>query len=160
MKRKIGWTMLFAGLTLSLCVAFVAVVADIRPPMRTGQFVVISTPMAHCQDYRLFPILPRTAVAINATATTYVKQISAKGATITRMILEVPNYTNSVTTTFNLLTAAGVTQYASAAFAKNSNYTVPMWQEVFGKYNCQFVLSGAAGGSGGTMYVTLLGSGN
>jgi hypothetical protein len=102
-------------------------------------------------------MFPRTAVSIAATGTTFDTTVAKYEGVITRYILEVPNYTNDVTTTLSIIDANSVTIFAGAAHAKNANYSIPVDVEVDGSqtYTLRLTLSGAAGGTGGTAYITL-----
>ena len=99
---------------------------------------------------------PRTSVTIAATGTTFDTTVSKYEGVITRYILELPNYTNTVTTTLSILDPNGVTIYSGAAHAQNANYSIPVDVELDSSqdYTVRLTLSGAAGGSGGTAYFT------
>ena len=101
-------------------------------------------------------ILPRTAVAIAATGTTFDTTLIA-GARATRYILELPNYTTgSPTTTLSIIDANSVTIFAGAAHAETLNYSIPIDVEIVGTYTVRLTLSGVAGGAT-TAYITILG---
>lgn len=101
--------------------------------------------------------LPRTAVTIAATGTTFDTTVNFTNARITRYILEIPNYTNTVTTTLSFINVNSVIVYPTAAHVQNANYSIPIDIELVGTYTMRLTLSGAAGAGGGTCYVTLFG---
>lgn len=101
-------------------------------------------------------ILPRAAVSIAATGTTFDTTLIA-GARATRYILELPDYTTgSPTTTLSIIDANSVTVFAGAAHAENANYSIPIDVELVGTYTIRLTLSGAAGGAA-IVQITILG---
>lgn len=73
------------------------------------------------------------------------------------IIFTVPNYTNSITGQLVIKDDQGNTIYDSEEKTKATTYKVAVTEPLYGK--CSFVLSisGAAGGTGGSMVVTLRG---
>lgn len=102
-------------------------------------------------------IVPRAAVTIIATGTTFDTAIYVNGARATRYILECPNMTGDGTTTLSVIDANSVTVYTGVAHAENANYSIPIDVELVGTYTLRLTLSIAAGGTGATAYITILG---
>lgn len=98
----------------------------------------------------------RTAIVVAATGTTFDWTSLTLTAVATRYILELPNYTNTITTTLSIIDANTVTVYSGAAHAQNANYSVPIDVEMVGTYTVRLTVSGVAGAGGGTAYVTLM----
>lgn len=97
--------------------------------------------------------IPRKAIAIAATGTSFTTTITYKGV-LTRYLLECFDATNAVTRTLTLVDENSITIFTGAAHADNGNYSVPIDVEIDGTYTVTITLSGAAGGSGGTDYIT------
>ncbi len=102
-------------------------------------------------------VLRRTPVYILASGTSFDINIDPGQVRATRLILEVPNYANAVTTTLSFINANGIIVFTSAAHARNANYSIPIDLELVGAYTMRLTLSGAAGGSTLIAYVTLFG---
>lgn len=108
-------------------------------------------------------ILPRTGIAIAASGTSFTLTFTTDGAKVSRYIIEIPSYTNTVTTTLSFVDAHSVAVFTGSALAKGANYSVPIdtaasFQPVdlVGTYTITLTLSGASG-SVGTVYLTLFG---
>ena len=102
------------------------------------------------------------AITFGATDTTGTYKITECNGFIHNMIIKVPNFTNAVTATIQILDDDGDELYNSGAKAKNATYPlggiaaaelgdVPLSYN----YTCVVTLSGAPGGSGGTTTVKM-----
>lgn len=100
--------------------------------------------------------LPRTAVTIAASGTTFNTTFTTNGMRATRYILECPNMTGNGTTTLSIINANSVTIYTGAAHAESTNYSVPIDVELVGTYTLRLTLSIAAGDAT-TAYLTIFG---
>lgn len=96
---------------------------------------------------------PRKGVAIAATGTSFTFTLQGRGV-ITRYLLECFDSSGDRTRTLSLVDENSKTIFSGAAHADNASYSVPTDIEIDGKYTVTLTLSGAAGGSGGTDYVT------
>jgi hypothetical protein len=109
-------------------------------------------------------LVNRTAVAIAAAGTTFDVTTSRLNNWATRYVVECPNMTGNGTTTVSIIDADGVTVFTGSAHAENATYSVeiavaarPKGLELIGVYTIRLTLSIAAGGSGATAYIRLLG---
>lgn len=98
------------------------------------------------------------AIACDATTLTYLQKIGEMfvGGSIPLSIcshlkVSVPNFTNDITATFNILDETRTKIYDSTALAKDDSYLLKPDVPITSKSILQVVLSGAAGGSGGTI---------
>jgi len=95
----------------------------------------------------------KNTFAFAATGTQLTSLIHENGS-ISLMVIEVPNFTNTITITVTVLDTDGDTLWESGSLAKNSTVrrtglSIPV---DYG-YTIQVDLSGVAGGSGGTVTV-------
>lgn len=96
------------------------------------------------------------SLAFGAAETVKSLALGSEGL-LKHLYLAVPNFTNGVTATVTLVTADGLVLYTSAALSKNAVYNLEsqaQWLDqllVGGLYVLQVTLSGAPGGSGGTV---------
>ncbi len=106
----------------------------------------------------------RHAVTVAATGTSFTFQLDSTlrcRGRLAEVVLEIPNYTNTVTTTFSLVRSAnqgGGTPFTGDAHAKNATYT-ELLASTAGIMTSEsdtytLTLSGVAGAGGGTVYVT------
>lgn len=98
---------------------------------------------------------PRTAYAIAAAGTTFDATFKPEGEVLTRYILECYDATNAVTRTLSIIDANSITIWTGAAHADAANYSIPVDVDLDGTYTFRITLSGVAGGTGGTDYLTL-----
>lgn len=99
---------------------------------------------------------PRLSVAFNATETTKTVSLAGNGV-LHSMILELPNFTNVVTTVISITNSDGVEVYASSALARNAVHKITAQSNAValeGECSALLTLSGAAGGEGGTARLT------
>lgn len=71
------------------------------------------------------------------------------------LVVDVPNFTNSVTVTVYYKSDGGKTMYQQASIPKNAVTPVPLNLPLIDDLSIQCVLSGAPGGSGGTINLYL-----
>lgn len=96
---------------------------------------------------------PRKAVTIAATGTSFTFTFEGRGV-ITRYLLEAPDVASSTTFTLSLVDENSITIFTGSAHAENANHSVPCDVEIDGRYTVTLTLNQAAGGTGGTAYVT------
>jgi hypothetical protein len=102
-------------------------------------------------------ILARRSITIAATGTTFDVSLTSPGECGTRYILECPDMVGNGTITLSVIDANSKTIYNGAAHAENSTYSIPIDLELVGTYTLRLTLSVAAGGTGATAYLTILG---
>lgn len=103
-------------------------------------------------------ILSRTTIAIAAAGVNFdTTLVVSRGKRATKYILECPDMIGNGTTTFSIIDANSVTIYSGASHAENANYNIPIDVELIGTYILRLTLSVAAGGTGATAYLTILG---
>lgn len=102
------------------------------------------------------------AIPFGATGTTGTYKLTECNGFIKNLIIVVPNYTNTITTTVQILDDDGVVLYDSGAKAQNASYplggigaaevgAIPISYN----YTVSVVISGVAGGTGGTVQVRM-----
>lgn len=102
------------------------------------------------------------SIVFGATGTTGTYKITECNGFIKNLIIKVPDYTNTITTTVQILDDDGEVLYDSGAKAQNTDYplggigaaelgAIP----VSYNYTVSVVLSGVAGGTGGTVQVKM-----
>jgi len=95
------------------------------------------------------------SVVFGAADTTKTFPIYVNGK-LTDVSLAMPNFTNALTATLTIEDEAGVVLYTKVAIAKNATTTVSsLVVPVDTNYVGRLVLSGAPGGTGGTVSVKL-----
>jgi len=99
---------------------------------------------------------PRQAYAIAATGTEFDVTYAVDGNILTRYILECYDSTGNRTRTLSIIDENSVTIFTGSAHADDGDYSVPVDIELDGVYTFRITLSGAAGGTGGTDYLTLM----
>lgn len=96
----------------------------------------------------------RTALAFTASSTENSFTINANAFTHT-IILETPDFTNAVTSTLSIENSNSVELYSESGLAENTDHIMFAKRPLVGDNTVKVTLSGVAGGSGGTAYVTL-----
>lgn len=108
----------------------------------------------------------REAVTIAATGTSFTFRLDSgrrNRGRLAEIVLEIPNYTNTVTTTLTVVRSAnqgGDAVFTSDALTQNGTHTIRIADSGYGTVMVSesdvftFTLSSAAGGSGGTLYCT------
>ena len=74
---------------------------------------------------------------------------------VSRIILEIPDWTNAPNTTLTIENSDGKEIYNSGAKTENQTLNLKTDVEVVGENTVKVALSGAPGGAGGDVYVTL-----
>ena len=99
--------------------------------------------------------------AFTATSTTDTQTIN-ENAFVNNIVITVPNFTNTVTTTVEIQDEEGSVLYTSGALNKNTTTTIGGITAakagevpVASGYKCVVTLSGVAGGTGGTVTTKL-----
>lgn len=73
-------------------------------------------------------------------------------------LVEIPNFTNAVTTTLTIKNRFGITIMTKSGMAKDTNHSLDATDDfdkaMVGDCTFTLALSGDAGGSGGTIYIT------
>ena len=92
----------------------------------------------------------RQAIAFNAYETEKTLTINANGLTHT-IIVELPDWTNNSTATLSLINSDSKTLYSISALAENATYILLVERPFHGTNTVKITLSGAPGGSGGTV---------
>ena len=90
---------------------------------------------------------------VDPTTLTYDFKVTMNGV-VTKIIMELCNYTNTITTTLSILDDNGITHYGGAAVVQNANYVIRLDEDLSGTYTIRLTLGGASGGNG-TDFVTL-----
>jgi hypothetical protein len=92
-------------------------------------------------------------------ATTEVREKFLTGTayqvTTQAIIIEIPTWTNNVTLTFLINNGYSVPLYEKAALPRGENVVFFIKRKLVGNEELRFTLSGAPGGSGGTIWVTI-----
>jgi hypothetical protein len=99
----------------------------------------------------------RKGLAFTSTSTTNSYTLQCNGQT-NMVLVEMPNFTNAITATLTVSDENGVTIMTKAAIAENANTMLDATDDfdkaMAGTYTVLITLSGAAGGTGGTVYTT------
>ena len=99
----------------------------------------------------------RKGLAFGATDTTksYTFQCNGK---VNHVLVEIPNFSNAVTTTVTVADENGVTIMSKSGLAKATNHVIDSTDDfdraLAGTYTITLTLSGAPGGTGGTVSTT------
>lgn len=98
---------------------------------------------------------PRLPYSFSAIGTELSMSFSGQSH-IHSIVLELPSFTNSPTATLTIVNDQGVELYNSGAKADRANYVL-LVDRIVAENNGTFVLtlSGDAGGSGGTAYISI-----
>lgn len=98
----------------------------------------------------------RHAFAVDATTLSYDSPALCNDGVVDSIILVCPNYTNNVTTHVSLVDDEGNVYYTSAEKNRNATYLISsVLAPIDRSYKVRIVLSGVAGGSGGSSVVKL-----
>jgi len=95
----------------------------------------------------------RQALAFGAADTSKEYTLGAFNGVIHELDVEIPNWTNDVTLTAALIRANGIT-LSIGGLVKNAKHALVVSWAVRGGETIRATLSGAPGGTGGTVYFT------
>jgi len=97
---------------------------------------------------------PRYALTFGATDTQKSFTLQANGVTHL-IVLEIPNWTNTVNTTLTIENEDGIEIYNSGAKAQNQSVKLAVQRPLHGVNTVKVSLDGQPGGTGGTVHVTM-----